>query len=492
MPVQPARYLLDHAAMRRLETDHADASPPLMTRAGLASANWIQARHPDRSSRLLLLAGPGNNGGDALETATQLRANGYAPVVHILGDPEQYPTDARRAFVGYVNSGGAWSPPNTSIDDDYALIVDGLFGIGLTRPLDGKAARLVATINASGRKVLALDTPSGLDAARGVVRGAAVKATHTLTFIADKPGLHTGDGPDFCGEISLASLDLDEAVAATPHGTLLSAHSLLWPQRAANSHKGMHGDCAIIGGAEGMTGALLLAGRAALLAGAGRVFVASPWSGAPGVDHTQPELMWRNAEALLAQPLSSLALGPGLGLGQAAHDLLVRALAFEGPLLLDADALTLLGEHNALAQRARRRKAPLVLTPHPGEAARLLDSDTAAVQSDRLETSLRLADRYAAHIVLKGCGSILASPDGDWAINPTGNPGLAAAGMGDVLTGVAAALLAQGLPPEDALATATYAHGRAADWLVANGDGPVGLTASEVANAVRAVINQHR
>jgi hydroxyethylthiazole kinase-like uncharacterized protein yjeF len=261
------------------------------------------------------------------------------------------------------------------------------------------------------------------------------------------------------------------------------------PRRAHDSHKGDFGSVGVLGGAAGMLGAVLLASRAALHLGAGRVY-ASCIDGGIAIDLSQAEIMSAAPAALLAKRLSVLAVGPGMGRSAAAIGWLDAALRAPTPLVLDADALTLLAESPALRQLSQQRVAPTLLTPHPGEAARLLGGDAASIQRDRLGAAQRIAREYRAALVLKGAHSVCVAPDGDWRVNPTGNPGLASAGMGDVLTGMLAALLAQGVPGFEALQLATYLHGAAADALVANGTGPVGLTASEVLLEARRVLNR--
>jgi hydroxyethylthiazole kinase-like uncharacterized protein yjeF len=325
------------------------------------------------------------------------------------------------------------------------------------------------------------------------VLGCAVRATHTITFIGLKPGLLTLDGPDHCGAIDVAPLGLDVAAMQAPEGCQLDATALegLLPVRSRNSHKGDFGSVAILGGARGMRGAALLAGRAALAAGAGRVYIGVLDDDDPAADPVQPELMLRPAYELpqLGQ-LTCIAAGPGLGMGPDAAIALDAVIERDLPLVLDADALNLVADSKRRAEQVAARRAPTLATPHPTEAARLLAVSTREVQQDRLAAARELAKRLRAHVVLKGAGSVCASPDGHWAINTSGNPGMAAAGMGDVLTGIAAALLAQGVAPEDALTGAVFLHGAAADALVARGLGPVGLTATEVALEARALLNR--
>jgi hydroxyethylthiazole kinase-like uncharacterized protein yjeF len=452
--------LLRGSELRELEEHHADARPPLMERAGRAAADL--ARQLLRGSRapVLVLAGPGNNGSDARVMARVLRQRGVAVV--LVGPGETVPAGK------------------------YGLIVDGLFGIGLTRPITGPYADLITRINAFPGPVLALDIPSGLDGDTGRVLGVAVRATHTLSFIGGKPGLYTLDGPDHCGDVSVVNLGL--RLDGFP-GALLSGDDFrasLQP-RPRNSHKGSNGSLAVVGGAAGMTGAALLAGRAGLQLGAGRVFVGLLQELA--FDPLQAELMLRSPDDALAQATAAV-VGPGLGASDAAAEILRRAAGADFPVLLDADALNLLAAHPVLATRVARRTAATVITPHPAEAARLLAITTAAVQADRVGIALELAQRFKAHVALKGCGTIVAHPDGRWRINTTGNPGLASGGTGDVLSGIAGALLAQGWPVAAALCAAVHLHGAAADALAVAGNGPIGMAAGELIPVARTLLNR--
>jgi len=371
------------------------------------------------------------------------------------------------------------------------LIVDGLFGIGLTRDISGGDATLVEYANAQRCAVLALDVPSGLHADTGVVLGCAVRATHTITFIALKPGLLTLAGPDHCGEISVADLGLDVKTLESPRAWV-ATRSLFrdaLKARPGNFHKGMAGSLAILGGASGMTGAALLAARAALKLGAGRVYAGLLDEAAPAIDFGAPELMLRHAEDVLGQDLDAIVAGPGLGQGERAETLLGAVLSSELPCVLDADALNLIAENSDLRRACARRTAETLVTPHPAEAGRLLATSTASVQADRIRAAQQLSENLNAQVVLKGNGSIIAARDGHWFINRTGNPGMASAGMGDVLAGILGALLAQRYSGETALVLGVHLHGAAADELVRRGTGPVGMTASEVTDAARAVWN---
>jgi hydroxyethylthiazole kinase-like uncharacterized protein yjeF len=320
-----------------------------------------------------------------------------------------------------------------------------------------------------------------------------VRADCTVTFIACKPGLVTLDGPDYSGEVVVRDLGLDAESLLPARGHLITAAAIpraLRP-RPRNSHKGTFGNVIVIGGAEGMAGAALLAGRAALLCGAGRVYLGLLDPAVLSLDPVQPELMLRKAaDAIELDHQACLVVGPGLGQSEAAKTLLSEAMQREIPLVLDADALNLLGANAALQPLCARRAAPTLLTPHPAEAARLLQSSTATVQRDRLAAALQIATRFHACAALKGVGTVCAVHDGRWQINVSGNPGLASAGMGDVLSGILGALLSQGATAETALVASVYLHGAAADELRVAHGGPVGMTASEVARAARAMLNR--
>ena len=453
----------------QIEDRAAGAEPPLMERAGAAAAALAAALAGDHGKDILVLAGPGNNGGDARVVARLLKERFFRVVV--ASRAEEIPGGVR-----------------------WALLVDGLFVIGLARPIEGDAAKLVDYANAQHCPVLALDVPSGLHAETGQAMAPAIRATHTITFIALKPGLLTLDGPDRCGAVSVEDLGLADEVRATASGWV--AEPALFPNslrsRPRNFHKGMAGSVGILGGAPGMTGAALLAGRAALKLGAGRVYAGllGPQAAEPAVDPVVPELMLRHADDVLGLDLEVLVAGPGLGASPHAETLLGAVLTSEQPCVLDADALNLIAENRDLRDACRRRSTDTIVTPHPAEAARLLGRETSEVQADRLAASRRLAEELRAHVVLKGIGSVLFARDGHWFINTSGNPGMASAGMGDVLAGMLGALLAQGYSGETALVLGTHLHGCAADEAVRAGAGPVGLTAGELIDPARRLWNQ--
>jgi len=489
----PENSLYFSASLRQIEQANAQAG--LMVRAGAAAADWAVELLGSRTAPILILAGPGNNGGDALEMASLLRTRRIPVEVVFKGQAERLPADARQSCQHFIGEGGTCLeriPPGV----EWGMIVDGLFGIGLDRPLEGEYAELVQGINKLAGylhcPLLALDCPSGLDADSGFCRGPAITATHTLTFIAGKPGLYTADGPDHCGHIRVHHLGLNHPLPKAADGELVHIEDFrhcLQPRRR-NSHKGSHGSIGIIGGAHSMLGAPLLAGRAALKLGAGRVFLGLLDPQAPGVDFSRPELMLRKPEGIFDAELTALACGPGLGRSVHAAELLERALATSLPLVLDADALNILAFEEALQTLTRNRAAPVLLTPHPAEAARLLDLQAVVIQQDRIHMAQKLARRYQAWVALKGCGTVIADPEGCWWINTSGNPGLASAGTGDVLTGILTALLGQGWPSTEALLAACHLHGQAADQLLLAGIGPIGMCAGELADAARSRFNQ--
>ena len=474
-------------AIRNLE--RAEAQRPLMELAGAAAAGQARLLSPRTIDPVVVFCGPGNNGGDGFVVARLLRDWGHDVRVVCIADPDRMPSDARNAHDRWTAAGGR------VIDDapplaDCGLIVDALFGIGMARPVDGRHADWIAAINRAGRPVLALDVPSGLDADTGAANGPCVNATYTATFIALKTGLLTGDGIDHAGRVTAHDLGIDASGVAGAGRWITWQYAKQWrSKRRQNTHKGSFGTLGIVGGASGMVGAPLLAARAALTAGAGRVRVGFAGEHPLVVDPGQPELMIRDADDLLRNEATVLLVGPGLGQTRKSVDLLARALHKPVPIVLDADALNLIAVEPALANRLSHREQPALMTPHPAEAARLLQTSTSVVQSDRLAAARTLAERYRAHVALKGAGTICYLPDGTWSINGSGNPGLATAGSGDVLAGIIAALLAQRIAADRALQLGVCAHVAAADALVAEGIGPIGLVAGELIPAVRRLLN---
>ena len=488
----PAFPIYTTSAMRKLEELAAPASGTLMERAGAAAAEFARSLCGDTAKAVLVVAGPGNNGGDAFEVAAHLRRWFFRVSVVFSGERDKLPEDAQAALGKWEAAGGTLLH-DVPGEPRFDLAVDGLFGTGLARPLAGTHGTLVEKLNALGVPILAIDIPSGIDADTGAIMGCAVRASHTVTFIAHKPGLLTLDGPDHCGELKLDTLGLDPVRLLEPEGMLLDADILgraIRP-RPSNFHKGQAGSVAVLGGAAGMVGAALIAGRAALKCGAGRVYLGLLTPRPPYVDYTQPELMLRKPKELLERGVVDvLVAGPGMGKADPAQRLLAAALAAPVPVVLDADALNMIAASRALAASLAKRKMATILTPHPAEAGRLLGLTTGGVQADRIASARALAQRYRSSVVLKGNGSVIAAPDGKFWINPSGNPGMASAGMGDALAGMIAALVAQGADPLQALLAGVYLHGAAADALVASGLGPAGITASEVIDRARVLLNR--
>ncbi len=481
------------AQIRLIERAVVDENPriQLMERAGEAAADIARSLLGENATNVLVLAGPGNNGGDAYVVARLLKRWFYLVDVVALTEPKKTDGDASKAFDMWREAGGAIHD-TLPTDQRYDLVIDGLFGIGLTREISGTFRKLIEQVIALNAPVLALDIPSGLDSDTGMVRGIVLPAHDTVTFIALKPGLLTRDGPDYCGNIRIADLGLATEEYVGADGRLLrdvTIKHLITP-RIKNSHKGLYGDVAIIGGAEGMVGAPLLAARAALKLGAGRVFAGIVAKEVPSVDPLHPEIMLREAEDILTLAnIRALIVGPGLGKSVAAKRLLIRAIDTDWPLIIDADGLTWIAAEPDLQLALHNREATTVITPHPAEAARLLGTLTGNVQNDRLAAARELVNQLHSHVVLKGVGSICITRNGKWHINSSGNPGLASGGMGDALAGIIAALMGQGLSAEYAMLYGVYLHGAAADRCVANGLGPIGLTASEVIDSARHTIN---
>lgn len=490
-----ARALYSVAQLRAIERAALATLPPftLMQRAGaaVAAAAARMFSRCDASAPVLVVAGPGNNGGDALEAAAALAAQHIPVRVLMPAGPDRLPADARTALAR-ARAQGVTCITDLQPGQTWAMVVDGLFGIGLARAIAEPFASVVDAINRHCLPVLAIDVPSGLDADTGVIVGGgiAMRARQTLSFIGDKPGLHTGHGRDCAGEVSVDTLGIDAGLF--PRSVAELNGPWLFPAafaaRAHASHKGSFGDVTIVGGADGMAGAVILAARTAAMAGAGRVFAAFAGT-VPAFDALHPELMCRHAHAVALEGGAAVA-GPGLGRSREAVDLVARALGCKLPLVLDADALNILADEAGLRARLAQRPSPVLLTPHPLEAARLLGSDAAGVQADRLAAATALAQAFRATVILKGSGSVIASPEGRCVINTTGNPALATAGSGDVLSGLCGALLARGLAMHDAALAAVWLHGAAADAMVADGMGPVGVTAGELPPRIRQQLNR--
>ncbi|HEX4854187.1 NAD(P)H-hydrate dehydratase [Arenimonas sp.] len=464
--------------------------PPyeLMARAGAAAWRVLQQRWP-QVRHLGVACGPGNNGGDGYVVARLARAAGLK--VSVVTPPGATPrtAQARQALADWRAAGGTVAPFDGMLPDCEAW-VDALYGIGLTRPPSEAAQSMIERINAARVPVLSLDVPSGLDADTGHAAGTAVHASATLCFIAAKRGLYTGMARDFDGEVLLDRLDLKIGAFDdfTPAAWLCRPEGLArWlAPRHANAHKGEHGHVLCVGGEEGMGGAVRLCAEGALRTGVGLASVATRRSGVAALVAARPEAMTHAVEdAAALRPLveraTVLAVGPGLGQGDWGRALFAEALGSGKPLVLDADALNLLANHPVAVPQA-------ILTPHPGEAARLLARDKAAVQADRFAAAEALAQAFQCTVVLKGAGTIVAAPGEIPAVIGAGNPGMATGGMGDVLSGVIGALVAQGLPLFQAAVAGALLHSAAGDAAARVG-GERGLLPSDLFPHLRRMAN---
>ena len=457
----------------------------LMRNAGQAAFIELRRRWPD-CRMLEVFCGSGNNGGDGYVLAGLALQAGFKVNVHAIGDVDALTGDARISCRDFKQAGGAVGKfsANLSLPGE-CVIVDALLGTGLNRQVGGDYATAIAAINAAAGRVLAVDLPSGLHADTGCAMGDAVKADATVTFIGLKCGLFTGRAADYCGEIILADLAVPEQVFAGIDPAARLLNKLLPPPRSRCAHKGNFGHVLLIGGNHGYSGAIRLAGEAALRSGAGLVSVASRAGHSAVLNIGRPELMCHgveNPEQLrpLLDKADVLVIGPGLGQDEWAQTLFAAALAGGRRAVVDADALNLLA-------RQPRKSGDWVLTPHPGEAARLLACSTSDIGADRYAAVAELQRGYGGVCVLKGAGSLIADGQGV-QVATTGNPGMASGGMGDVLAGTIGGLSAQGLSPGDAARLAVYVHGEAADRAAAE-QGERGLLAGDLLPWLRRCLN---
>ena len=460
----------------------------LMTSAAMEVLNEAFSFFPE-AKRWQVFCGAGNNGGDGYVLARLAAQQGVVVSVIALTPPDKLQGDAATAYGDFVADGGvvvAWDgAPDPHVD----LIVDALLGSGLMRDVEGQLADVVDAINAHASPVLAIDIPSGLDGDSGAIRGAVVRADLTVTFVGLKTGLFLHDGPDCVGELRFSDLQIpgkcyDDA-AVLLRRIDYDAFLRELPARKRSAHKGDFGHLLLVGGGPGMPGAVRLAGEAALRSGTGRVSVATHPSHAAAISTGRPELMCHAVDKPsdlkpLLDKVDTLAIGPGLGTDQWGRGLFDEIVKSDLPTVVDADAL------NLLADSALRRDN-WILTPHPGEAARLLGTTAGAIQENRLSAIDELSNKYGGTVVLKGAGSLVSSQGGSPWISTAGNPGMASPGMGDVLTGVVAAFLAQGLSLEQASAFGVEIHARAGD--LASRTGQRGLIASDVLRELRPLVN---
>lgn len=460
----------------------------LMKRAGAAAAELIMKRLEDagvEQCRVTLLVGPGNNGGDALACACELREKGAVVNVVLPGGRRPTSALALAQLERWTQAGG------TTYDDPYMTekadcVVDGLFGTGLAKPITGDYLDAVLWFNERQALKVSLDIPSGLNPVTGHWTGSypGCSADVTITFLCVKSGLYMCEGADAAGEIVLNELDV--SVPLSPLSVIGTDEfpRVLRP-RVKNSHKGDYGSAAVIGGTDGMIGASILAARAALISGAGRVTLECRAEHAPHVDMVYPEIMFATKPVNL-EDFDAIVLGCGLGTSAEAKARVIEALNCQKPLILDADALNIIAADIKLQDMVLARRAPTVLTPHPGEAARLLRRDTAGVTADRVAACRELAVQTGAIVVLKGAGTVISMRSSRTWINPTGSPMLATGGSGDVLAGMIGAMFAQGYDMVESVLAAVYFHGLSAEGLEA------GFTAGEIAPNAMALVHDAR
>lgn len=459
----------------------------LMQNAGAVSFQIMRKQWP-KVNRISIFAGSGNNGGDGYIVAKLAMEAELTVKVLALAPPEQLRGDARLAWQAFQSAGGTIETFTINRCPEDGLIVDGLLGTGLDREVSGQYADAIKSINRFNGPVLALDIPSGLHADTGFPLGNAVRADHTVTFIGLKQGLFTGYGQEYCGHINYASLGVPPAVQKSqqPSAELIRVDDVDLPPRNQNAHKGNFGHVLVIGGETGYQGAALLAAEAAMRVGSGLVSIATRQSHASVMNLTRPEIMCHGVEhgdelLELSQRATVIAIGPGLGQSSWGREMLNTIFQHDLPVVIDADALNLLAQ-----QRCFRDN--WILTPHPGEAARLLEITVREVQKDRIAAATAIQKQYGGICVLKGSGSVVFEKETLLGICPLGNPGMATGGMGDVLTGVIAGLLAQRLTLGNAARFGTIIHSTAADLAAKAGER--GLLAGDLMVHLRELVNR--
>lgn len=451
----------------------------LMTSAGEAALTTLRSYWP-AAQRIAVLCGPGNNGGDGYVLARLARARRLDVTVIALTDPRSLRGDAQRAWSDFAAEGGAAREWTDDCLDNAELVVDAIFGTGLARPLDNAMCERIRRINECRAPILALDIPSGLDADTGHIHGAVIHAERTLTFIGLKLGFYLGEGPNCTGIVMFDGLDLPDAALShvAPSALRIGDDALarLLPRRRRTTHKGQQGHVLIVAGGPGMAGAARLAGEAALRVGAGLVTIATRPENVAGIVAQRPELICRGIEradelTALLDRADVLAIGPGLGQDEWARSVVNHSIRREFPTVIDADGLNLLAQSPCKGEHR-------VLTPHPGEAGRLLGISTAQVQSDRLAAAREIVDRYGGTCVLKGAGTLVVERNALPSICDQGNPGMASPGMGDVLTGVIAGIAAQTAELAEAARAGVLVHAMAGDMAARRGER--GLLASDL------------
>lgn len=456
----------------------------LMERAGASSFKVLRKRWPD-AKRIAVLCGKGNNGGDGYVLARLAKEKGLEVTVYQQCSTSELKGPALKAAKKAEKIGVLFKSAGFVGRED--VIVDALLGIGISGEVQGEIKKTIDICNDSSSPVLAIDTPSGLDVDKGIVLGCAVKADVTVTYIGRKAGLFTGQGVAFAGEVICESLTLPkEAWKDVKPVAKLVCELPTFPKRAKDAHKGKYGHVLVIGGDQGMAGAVRMAGEAALRVGSGLVTVATRAEHIGVVAGQRPELMCKgilDADELdpLLSRASVIIVGPGLGESDWSKACFEKVLKADLPMVVDADGLNLLAENP-------RENPNWILTPHPGEAARLLDIETSDIQLDRLASTSQIEKKYSGICVLKGAGTIVKEANSLPVICQVGNPGMATGGMGDVLSGVIGGLLAQGQTLTKAAVNGVMLHGHAAD-LVAQQSGERGLIATDLMPVLQRLVN---
>jgi len=470
-----------------------------MERAGRAVFEAARQAWP-RAQRWLVLCGAGNNGGDGYIVARLAHAAGLEVTLCALKAPTALGGDAALAAQRWADAGGQGEAWPIAGCDGFDLVVDALLGTGLDREPAGAYGAAVDAMNAAGEAgcpLVAVDIPSGLHADTGVILGRAVRAQLTVTFIGNKRGLFTADGPDCAGSVHFSDLETPDTVRdSEPNSGIIIREEIisrLLPKRRRNSHKGSYGWLLGVGSDHGMSGAVRLCGEAALRSGAGKVTLVTRADHAGLINLACPELMVRGMEngaslEPLLNAVDALVTGTGLGQSEWSRSMFDSCMVAPSPVVVDADGLNLLAQRLPHLEQSALPRGRWILTPHPAEAGRLLGCSAAQVQGDRVAAAQTLARRYQAVVVLKGCGTVIADPAERYAICPLGNPGMATAGTGDVLAGVIGAMLAQGLDCWEAALAGVVAHARAGD-LAAARRGERGMLASDITRQLPAALN---
>lgn len=480
-------YSVDQARLidQRAEKVCGLPGPELMARAGAAAFEHIRRQWPSAMD-LCVVCGSGNNGGDGLVLARLAKAAGMKVDVYLAGRGPKAGGEAAGALDLWQAEGGGVNQITATLPKA-DLYVDAVLGIGLKQAPEGEAKKAVEALRRV-TPVLSLDVPSGVDADSGYCPGLAVQAQQTITFIVRKTGLYTGQARDCCGDVMFAGLDLPAHLLFTePPIAWLAQKPPIYPPRSEDTHKGDYGRVLIVGGAPGFAGAARMAGEAALRVGAGLVTVATHPAHAAMLNIGRWELMIHGvsdgkALSALADAATVVAIGPGLSVNEWGCKMWQSILSHSCPLVVDADALNLLA-------KSPHRRQDWVLTPHPGEAARLLGKSTLAIQMNRQESARRLMERYGGSILLKGAGTLIQTEQ-DLFVCDAGNPGMASGGMGDILTGVVAGLIAQGRTPYEAALEGACLHAEAGDRAAAEG-GERGLLATDLFPWLRRLVNGH-